>query len=213
MEANKEYLPMQPGDMYQIYADIDELKQDFGLSRARTLRRGLENLLNGINGIMAVHHRKVALRTTTHLLTFACMAAIFYFSSQPAEVSSDTSGGIIEAVVKLFMRDFGDMPVYRQLQIIDNWQYLVRKCAHFLAYFSLGFLAMASMLTYKMKLRFQIVIAFAVAVVYAVSDEVHQMFVPGRAAMLGDVLLDSAGAAAGLLAMFGISARKASGLR
>ena len=41
-------------------------------------------------------------------------------------------------------------------------------------------------------------IAFALAVLYGVSDEVHQAFVPGRIASEADVLADGAGAAIGI---------------
>ncbi len=40
------------------------------------------------------------------------------------------------------------------------------------------------------------------AILYGVSDEVHQMFVPTRTAYLGDILMDGVGAGMGLL--FGI---------
>ena len=36
--------------------------------------------------------------------------------------------------------------------------------------------------------------------VYAVSDEIHQYFVPGRACMLRDMLLDTCGSLAGIVA-------------
>jgi VanZ family protein len=39
-----------------------------------------------------------------------------------------------------------------------------------------------------------------IAVAYAATDEVHQMFVPGRTADLFDLYADAAGAAAGLIA-------------
>jgi VanZ family protein len=45
-------------------------------------------------------------------------------------------------------------------------------------------------------------LALLVSALYAASDEVHQYFVPGREARLGDVMLDSAGAATGLLAVW-----------
>jgi VanZ family protein len=45
-------------------------------------------------------------------------------------------------------------------------------------------------------------LALLVSALYAASDEIHQYFVPSREARLGDVMLDSAGAAAGLLALW-----------
>ncbi|MCB6992793.1 NAD-dependent epimerase [bacterium 210820-DFI.6.37] len=41
-EAKKEFLPMQPGDVYQTYADIDELIQDFGFRPETSIEEGLE---------------------------------------------------------------------------------------------------------------------------------------------------------------------------
>ena len=39
--AEKEFLPMQPGDVYQTYADVDELKSDFGFAPSTSLEEGL----------------------------------------------------------------------------------------------------------------------------------------------------------------------------
>jgi len=36
-------------------------------------------------------------------------------------------------------------------------------------------------------------------VLYAISDETHQIFVPGRSAQISDVLIDSVGAIVGIL--------------
>ena len=39
--AQKEFLPMQPGDVYQTYADVDELVRDFGFKPETSLKEGL----------------------------------------------------------------------------------------------------------------------------------------------------------------------------
>ncbi|MBR6770585.1 MAG: SDR family NAD(P)-dependent oxidoreductase [Lachnospiraceae bacterium] len=41
-EAKKEFLPMQPGDMYQTYADVSELVRDFGFKPATTMDEGIK---------------------------------------------------------------------------------------------------------------------------------------------------------------------------
>lgn len=41
--------------------------------------------------------------------------------------------------------------------------------------------------------------AFSLAVVYGISDEIHQSFVPGRDAAIFDVAVDAVGAAAALM--------------
>lgn len=39
--AEKEYLPMQPGDVYQTYADVSELQRDFDFKPETTIEEGL----------------------------------------------------------------------------------------------------------------------------------------------------------------------------
>ena len=45
-EAIKEYKPMQMGDVYQTYADVDELIKDFGFKPDTKLRYGVERFVN-----------------------------------------------------------------------------------------------------------------------------------------------------------------------
>ena len=40
--ANKEYLPMQPGDVYQTYADVTDLISDFDFKPSTTIEEGLK---------------------------------------------------------------------------------------------------------------------------------------------------------------------------
>lgn len=40
-EATKEYLPMQPGDVYETYADVQDLMDDFGFKPSTTIEEGL----------------------------------------------------------------------------------------------------------------------------------------------------------------------------
>ena len=47
--------------------------------------------------------------------------------------------------------------------------------------------------------RTEIFIPWLTATVYAATDEFHQLFIPGRSGQVSDVLLDSAGALAGVL--------------
>jgi VanZ family protein len=54
----------------------------------------------------------------------------------------------------------------------------------------------------------QAAIALAVAIIFAVTDEYHQAFVPTRGSSPVDVMIDSCGAALGLALRWGISRRK-----
>lgn len=44
-KAKKEYYPMQPGDVYQTYADIKDMEQDFGFFASTTLENGLKKFV------------------------------------------------------------------------------------------------------------------------------------------------------------------------
>lgn len=43
--AKKEYLPMQPGDVYQTYADVSELQRDFDFKPSTPIEEGLSNFV------------------------------------------------------------------------------------------------------------------------------------------------------------------------
>jgi len=62
---------------------------------------------------------------------------------------------------------------------------------HFVAFFFLGFFLLVSLI--KGDKRKFIIIGIIIAIVYAVSDEFHQLFVPGRNCSFSDFLLDSCG--------------------
>lgn len=42
-EAKKEYLPMQPGDVYETYADVSQLMKDYGFKPSTTIEEGLDS--------------------------------------------------------------------------------------------------------------------------------------------------------------------------
>jgi VanZ family protein len=66
------------------------------------------------------------------------------------------------------------------------------KVFHFLAYWILGFLLAHAASRGGTKRRFWF--AFSCAALYGVSDEIHQYFVPGRDASVGDWVADAIGA-------------------
>lgn len=67
-----------------------------------------------------------------------------------------------------------------------QWDLLVKKGGHFLGYALLWLLARRA--------GFAPWPAFVLAVAYAISDELHQLRIPGRNGQLLDVLIDAAGA-------------------
>ena len=76
---------------------------------------------------------------------------------------------------------------------------VVRKSAHFIIYLVGVFLLFNFFRTYNINLRNQIIYAILGIILYASSDEFHQLFVNGRTARVEDVLLDTLGAIVGIL--------------
>lgn len=72
---------------------------------------------------------------------------------------------------------------------------LLKKSGHSVAYATLAFLWWRALSRGRKAYRTTLVLAFVIAVLYGMSDEIHQSFVPGRHPSPWDVLIDAAGAA------------------
>ncbi len=124
------------------------------------------------------------------------MVFIFSLSSQNASESSKTSGSVIVSVLRILDSDFDDLPKSEQKEIVSRYQFIIRKSAHFGAYFILGALSFASLATYKKpKFALKIFLSTLICLAYAVSDEYHQTLIPGRSGEIRDVLIDLCGSA------------------
>jgi len=138
------------------------------------------------------------------ITTVLIMAMIFCFSSQVAEESQKTSESLTEKVLMSF-DFFKNLPKEEQTEIVEGVQFTVRKGAHFSAYALLGVSSLSALwLTFKFNKKW--LWAFLICFIYAISDEVHQYFVPGRSMEARDVLIDSSGAIIGILITVGIIA-------
>ncbi len=130
------------------------------------------------------------------------MVLIFTLSAQTAETSSETSGDLIQRSLSLL--PIGS--VARQEGLVKSLQFIVRKGAHFTVYALLGVLCVPPVFILLHKFGRTAFAAWGITVLYAVTDEIHQYFVPGRSCELRDVLIDASGAALGLLCLWGITA-------
>lgn len=135
------------------------------------------------------------------VLTVLCMVLIFCFSMENSDESSATSGSVTDKVIDAVYDDYDEMSESEQESIKDKVERVIRKCAHFSVFTMLGFFA--SMTAGRRKL-FGRGTAFTLlfCVLYACSDEIHQLFVPGRAGMIMDVIIDTGGALTGILISF-----------
>ena len=133
-------------------------------------------------------------------LTVCVMIFIFFMSAQNAKISANTSGSLIAFFAKLITPRFTELSVLQQSQIIASYQLIVRKGAHFSIYLVLGITASIFTLTLeKIKKVLRYALSAVIALLYAISDEIHQLYVPGRVGALTDVLIDFGGTLTGLL--------------
>lgn len=136
--------------------------------------------------------KKLMLRKDIAILsTLGWMSLIFYLSHQPASESSELSGSIVELYLKLILF----LPLTIDTELVH---FFIRKSAHFIAYFILGFLVIHSCRLFLHQPILAILTSFVVTVIYAISDEFHQRFIPGRSGEVRDVFIDSAGSFTGI---------------
>lgn len=126
-------------------------------------------------------------------VSIAVMALIFFFSHQTAEVSTDTSGGFAQALADclgaIFKGEAND-------RILWLSQWIVRKSAHLFLFAVLGVCVYNSWNFGTKKSR--VIITLLICVLYTISDEIHQSFIPGRAGRVSDVFIDSIGSLTGI---------------
>ena len=118
------------------------------------------------------------------------MVVIFCFSNQVSDDSTKLSNGFIKSTIcKIDNKNCN--------KTIEKTFKPVRKCAHFCVYLILGLLVMNC---FKVNKKY-IIYSLIICLLYSISDEVHQMFVPGRSGEVLDVFIDTFGSFIGIISM------------
>ena len=151
----------------------------------------------------------VALTLLMACLLIANMAVIFLFSSADRVESGETSAGVTRFLLETFNSHYDDLPSAEQEALLQSTHKFVRKAAHFCEFALLGFLSAGLLLWFSVSVssvkRWMTWICPAVfTLVYAASDEIHQMFTD-RGPRVTDVLIDFAGACFGILLIHGLA--------
>lgn len=119
------------------------------------------------------------------ILMLLWMLLIFTMSSFDATESANQSNFIVNIINNIF-----------KIENIELLSFIIRKLAHFTEYLILGFLTI-NMLN-KNDISKKYLLSILICIIYATSDEIHQIFVPGRACQIRDVLIDSIGSITGV---------------
>ena len=140
------------------------------------------------------------LRNLAGVLAVVWMCMIFVFSAQDKEESGAVSESftyhMVSSTRTFFHLDLSDARVKEIADIIEG---LVRKAAHMAEYGVLSVLLYIWIGQWEMGFLRRGGTAFLAAAVYGATDEIHQLFVVGRAGRFSDVMIDSAGALLGVM--------------
>lgn len=131
------------------------------------------------------------------ILVLIWMIIIFIMSSFNAEDSANQSNFIVNIIANIL-----------NINNISLLSLIIRKLAHFTEYLILGTLVI-NMFT-KNNAKKTYLLSILLCIIYAISDEIHQIFTPGRACQIKDILIDSIGSITGIYLYKLISKRKKS---
>ena len=145
------------------------------------------------------------LRIILIILLVCTFFIIFGFSSQNGEQSGGISRKVTETILKVSSK-YNKLEEEEKEVVLHRTESIVRKMAHFSIYTVVGFLLMGLLSTYKLKDKWRIIMTIVIGILYAISDEFHQSFSPGRSPKITDVYIDTLGIIIG--ALFVILIRK-----
>ena len=120
---------------------------------------------------------------------------MFMFSSEVAVESSSTSGNIIRSLISLFEPDISLDTLELKVEL---YQPIIRKLAHLMLYIIGGLLISNSLEQYKGNIKYTKTLSVLLGMLYATTDELHQLLVPGRSGEIVDILIDTIGVCIGM---------------
>lgn len=129
---------------------------------------------------------------------------IFAFSAKLGDESENQSIKVGMTVCNIFVPGFDNLQEYEQVDMAKKIDYPVRKTAHATEYAILAGCVLGAVTPGFIRWKNGLT-AICTAVIYAATDEIHQLFVSGRSGRITDVLIDGCGAVAGTLIILLIS--------
>lgn len=128
------------------------------------------------------------------VLVILWMTLIFYQSHKPAIESNEISKGITVKIIEVVKKLIPNIDIDA-----GRFNHIIRKGAHFFVYLVLGVLVANGLIRCDVTGSRLMCFALLICVLYAIGDEAHQLFIPGRGGQVRDVILDSVGSLVGIL--------------
>lgn len=131
------------------------------------------------------------------ILIFLNLGTIFFFSHQDSKASGKLSSDITNQI-KVHTPRYAEKTEAQQKVVHTQTQYLIRGLAHGTLFFSLGVLSILLLRAYK-SCWFWYLGNLLMGFLVALSDEIHQLYVPGRSFGWDDISYDMFGFLLGML--------------
>ena len=141
-------------------------------------------------------------KTIKLLIIVVIMLIIFLFSSDTGTESSIKSDDLIIKATQIIMNR--QLTTSEKEKITKLLVVPIRKTAHIIIYLLLGISIISFYKEFKTLNVYSVINCLIICILYAISDEVHQMFVVGRSGELKDVIIDSVGSIFGILSYYKI---------
>ena len=135
------------------------------------------------------------------ILVILSMLTIFLFSCESGGESSNTSKNIVKEVASVVFKEDSDK-IDKFDKSLDDNLFVLRKSAHLVEFYLLGFLILNLFKDYRKISKKMLFICTFLCLIYASSDELHQLFVVGRTAKILDIIIDTLGASFGIISYY-----------
>ena len=125
------------------------------------------------------------------------MITIFYFSNQQGTGSSSTSKKMTTIIINIFdiKKNITEDKKEEIVRLIEPY---IRKIAHYTIYIVGGILIANCINAFIDKEKTVIISSAIIGILYAASDEAHQLLVNDRSGKITDVIIDSIGIFTGI---------------
>lgn len=123
------------------------------------------------------------------VLLIVWMSAVFTLSSESGSKSENTSNSFTKTI---FQNNISD-------EQVKNLSFIIRKTAHF-ALYTIGGICICLFVLLNFKSTNKIyLISYIIGTIYAITDELHQLYIPNRSGEIRDVIIDSFGILLGVV--------------
>lgn len=125
------------------------------------------------------------------ILLIIWMVVIFLFSNEDATLSQSKSDQVAKTTINTVSNITGKNYSNKEKEdFVLKSRFIIRKTAHFTLYFILGVLIYITLKSYNIDKNI-VLYSILFCFIYAISDELHQIFSNGRTFKVVDIIIDT----------------------